>query len=341
VDGDFVIFEAGRRNRNFKVVRGERPGLFVKQVSNTSSWEPIMTLQREAAFYSRVRSWPETNPLNRLTPRILDYNPGNCSLIVELVRDGESLAEYYQRLDHFPAETGELVGNSLGSYHSLPVETLIDLSDPTIISRQMPWALTLEPFSLAPLNQFPVVGPMLIAALQQHPLLLQSVLGLRYEYRFDSLIHGDMKWDNLVLANSDRAGRQPELRIADWELVDLGDPSWDIAGVFASFLAYALAFPGMLQSTGYAADPRDRIAQMRPAMRSFWAAYADARQLGALASRQYLERCLRFAAVRLAYAVFEILYGSPQMTPAMLAMLQTGQHIVANPSRAVWDLLAL
>jgi hypothetical protein len=341
VDGDFVIFEVGRRNRNFKVFRGNRPGLFVKQVSNTSSLEPIVTLQREATFYGRVRSWPETNPLTCLTPRLLDYNPGNCSLVVELVRDGESLSEYYLRLDRFPVETGELVGKSLGTYHSLPLETLIALSDPSIVSRQVPWALTLNPFSLAPLTQFPIVGPMMIAALQQHPLLLQCVLGLRYEYRFDSLIHGDMKWDNLVVADSHDDGRQPELRIADWELVDLGDASWDVAGIFSSFLAYALASQGMLGPTAFAADPRDRITQMRPAMRSFWTAYTDARQLGALAARQYLQRCLRFAAARLAYAVFEILYGSPRMTPAMLGMLQTGQNIVANPSRAAWDLLGL
>ena len=34
VDGDFVLAEAGRRNRNFKVMRRQQPGLFVKQIKS-------------------------------------------------------------------------------------------------------------------------------------------------------------------------------------------------------------------------------------------------------------------------------------------------------------------
>src|SRR5260370_2974356 len=50
VDGDFVLAEAGRRNRNFKVMRPQQPGLFVKQIKSMEA-QPISTIYREAAFY--------------------------------------------------------------------------------------------------------------------------------------------------------------------------------------------------------------------------------------------------------------------------------------------------
>ena len=79
---------------------------------------------------------------------------------------------------------------------------------------------------------------------------------------------------------------------------------------------------------------------MRPAIRGFWTAYAANRALGAIA-RAYLERCLRFAAARLALTVFEFLYGAPQMNPALVAMLQAGEAIATDPSKAASEWMGL
>src|ERR1051326_2322846 len=50
VDGDLMVVEAPRRNRNFKLYRQGLPGLFVKQVRQ---WDvhAIATVQREAGCY--------------------------------------------------------------------------------------------------------------------------------------------------------------------------------------------------------------------------------------------------------------------------------------------------
>jgi hypothetical protein len=50
---------------------------------------------------------------------------------------------------------------------------------------------------------------------------------------------------------------------------------------------------------------------------------------------------MRFAAARLALTVFEFLYGAPQMTPLLLAMLQTGQGMTSNPGQAASEMLGL
>ena len=50
VDGDYMVTEAPRRNRNFKVMKRDRTGLFVKQVQR---WEQqaISTVRLEAHCY--------------------------------------------------------------------------------------------------------------------------------------------------------------------------------------------------------------------------------------------------------------------------------------------------
>ena len=85
VEGDFVVVEAGRRNRNFKLVREDRPGLFIKQVSNASDLALVATVQREAGFYGMVRSRPAFASLARIMPKLVDYDPSTCCLLVELM----------------------------------------------------------------------------------------------------------------------------------------------------------------------------------------------------------------------------------------------------------------
>jgi thiamine kinase-like enzyme len=183
---------------------------------------------------------------------------------------------------------------------------------------------------------------MLIAALQQLPALLQCLLALRYQWQYDALIHGDMKWDNLVIGEG--AKQEPELHIIDWELVDIGDAAWDVGSVFASYLVdwlLSLNAPDQQVSLDLGIKARNRLVQMQPALRKFWAAYISTRRLEAAVARQYLEKCLRFTAARLVLAVFEFLYGSPQMTAALLSMLQASQNILLNPTQAASELLAL
>jgi hypothetical protein len=334
VAGDFVIQEAGRRNRNFKVSRGMLPGLFVKQVSNTASWEPIVTVHREATFYKEIGSRPALTPVAKLTPRLVDFNPAHVCLVSELVDKGESYNEYHHRLGAFPEMPAEILGRGMAAYHSLPPQALADLLARGVLPGQVPWILSLNPATLSPLGEMPHIGPMMLAVLPQYPALLHTLLALRHEWMFDSLIHGDMKWDNLMVLE----GEEPLLRVVDWELADIGDAAWDAGAVIAAYLG---AWMLMLAANG-ARPPGapEQFVEMRQALRAFWTTYAATRGLHAVA-RPYLERCLRFAAARLALTVFEFLYGAPQMTPVLIAMLQAGQGIASNPGQAASEMLGL
>src|SRR5258708_35957233 len=81
VDGDFIVNDLSRRNSVFRVLRGAHPGYIVKQVKE---WQPedIWTLEREANFYSLLRSEARLASLRRFTPQCYAYDAENQVLAV-------------------------------------------------------------------------------------------------------------------------------------------------------------------------------------------------------------------------------------------------------------------
>ena len=114
VAGDVSILDSSRRNRNFKVIRDGSPGLFIKQMREMQP-DAMLTLKRESAGYEVARDDPA---LSRLMPRLVAYDGNRHVLIVELLPDAESLAEYHAREKMFPTEIGRMLGEGLGLYHA-------------------------------------------------------------------------------------------------------------------------------------------------------------------------------------------------------------------------------
>src|ERR1035441_8435266 len=83
VDGDFRVHDLSRRNRVLGVQRGPHPGYIVKQVKD---WKPhsIETLEREARFYSLMRTAPPLASLRRFLPRCYAYDAENQVLVLEM-----------------------------------------------------------------------------------------------------------------------------------------------------------------------------------------------------------------------------------------------------------------
>src|SRR5215470_15709238 len=106
VDGDLVVVEAPRRNRNFKLFRQNHPGIFVKQVQQWDA-QAIATVQREGGCYSLAQSLPELSSLSRLLPGFRAYDPVRHVLVLDLLSGYETLAECHQRLGSFPMEIAE------------------------------------------------------------------------------------------------------------------------------------------------------------------------------------------------------------------------------------------
>lgn len=329
VDGDLVIAEAGRRNRNFKVIRRKQPGLFVKQVK-TPDPQAIATIQREAAFYKTVHSDPRVAALSSLIPQLIDYEPRRQAIALSLADPAESMAEQQWRAGAFPEDSARLLGRALATIHAQGPALLEHPEARSLFPMQMPWPIMLDQVGLSSLDTYGLSGPQLAAAIRQSPSLQARLAELRAVWRYDSLIHGDMKWDNCLVEDS-------RITIVDWELADIGDGAWDVAAIFKDYLVTTMFNAQSRQ----AAKPAiaHALESLQPSIRSFWNGYAISRGLTAADSGLFLDRAVRFTGARMVLGVLEYVAGAQAFEPLGSSMLQTASNILEAPQIAAAQLI--
>jgi hypothetical protein len=335
VAGNISVLDASRRNRNFKVLRSGAPGLFVKQMRETQA-DAMLTLKREAAVYELAAEHPA---LRRLMPKLVRYEPSRHVLVVELLPEAESLLNYYTSQKGFPPEIGRMLGEGLGVYHSQAGGLIENEKLKGLLARQIPIILTLGRGGHGMLGHFGRIGPAVSALLQQHKEFEARLDALGAEWRFDSLIHGDMKWDNVLVFPTPAA---LDFRIVDWEMADCGDAAWDVGAVLQSFFsAWIMSMPigSGLPPEAYVGMASQPLEAMRPVLKAFWQSYASTRKFGAALSRSELERSIRFGAARLVWSAIEQRLYVPQLDPAATALLQVSLNVLKDPARAVKELL--
>lgn len=338
VDGPYEITEVGRRCRNFKIEQRGGRGLFVKQASSRTP-DMTQTLAREASLYSLVQSQGELAGLQRILPEFVDYDPVRCALVLKLLPEAENLNELHYRLRRFPVEVGELLGRGLGAYHADATTAALRTIAQVLLPRQVPWIFRLAPGTLSPIDSFPAhTRDPLTRMLAARPALLQHLWLIGQLYQFDSLNHGDMKWDNVVVFPVADEGAY-DFRVIDWELADLGDAAWDLASVFASYVLYIT----MQQAAMPAADAESRsdtkLADATPSMRRFWEVYTQTRGLSANAASAYRQRTMGFLAGRLTLAVFEGLINQTLPVDRAEQLIELAQTIALAPAQTAQDLL--
>jgi Ser/Thr protein kinase RdoA (MazF antagonist) len=337
VRGDLTILDSSRRNRNFRVIRDGTPSLFIKQMRDAQP-DAMMTLRREAACYERARDDPA---LSRLMPRLIAYDSARHLLIVELLPDAESLADRYVRERTLPVEIGRMLGEALGVYHARAAIFAESESERSLFERHVPVVLAWRSRGHAAIGQQGAVGREISSIVRQHPEFetLLDVIGV--EWRFDSLIHSDMKWDNVLVFPT--SSGELDFRIVDWEMADLGDADWDVGAILQSFLTVwiqSMPVASGLPPERYVAMAAEPIELMRPALQAFWRAYAETRGFAEAERGQTLERSMRFAAGRLVWSAFEQRVHAKQLDAASLALLQVSFNILRDPAQAVRDLLS-
>ncbi|HEX8353231.1 MAG TPA: hypothetical protein VF611_10045 [Pyrinomonadaceae bacterium] len=375
VDGDLLVVEASSRNRNFKVIRRDRPGYFLKQVK---TFEPqnVETLGYESACYWLSQNDPDFEPLAALMPRYCDSDPVRHALVIELLPEGGTLRDYHQQLGAFPVEVGVRLGRILGTYQREMGRRLREGAKSNAFARRVPWILSLHEMNQNLFGQLSAANTQILNIVQGYPDFQQTLDGLRRGWRFDSLIHGDIKWDNLHVTVGENAGAVPDaggeaaceggegavkaegreaaagaggaekmsLRLVDWELADFGDACWDAGAVFQSYLSFWVfsmpAMPGV-PAEQLVSSAQHPVEKMQPAIRAFWKTYVDERGLGAAEAREALERSVSYSAARMIQTAYEYMFHAPQITTSALYLLQLSLNILKSPREATASLLAL
>ena len=335
VDGDLTIIECSHRNRSFKVLRQNHSSYFVKQVR---TWDPqsISAWECEAKCYSLAREDSGLQSLAAVQPGYYAHDPESYVLVIELLKDWESLAEYYERCGQFGPDLASELGRMLSLYHRESAEKLPNMAA-IPFPRRVPWILSIHETLATQFESLSGANTRLLEIIQQDAEFRQVLEDLRREWQPSALVHGDVKWDNFIVSPNGRAA----LKLVDWELADVADPCWDAGAVLQAYLSsWIFSIPangaGLHDCIPEAKHP---LESMQPAIQAFWSSYING--LAGGQPRGLLERSLRYAAARMIQTAYEHMHYMPRITSSGVLLLQTSFNILARPQEAVESLLGM
>lgn len=343
VDGDFMAIPLPRRNQNFRVLRTRSPSYFVKQIQE---WAPesIAALEREAACYRLFSHHADFAPFAPLVPEVYLYDSSRHVLVTELLPAAESLRQYHVRMGAFPAEVAAQLGKAVAKFHGQAGRKCEAAPEACVFPGKPPWILSLHHDAPHWLHLLSGANSQLLGILRSYPDFQQKLDALRAGWRIETLIHGDLRWDNCLLCPNGTRGGEAGLKLVDWELADFGDPCWDIGAVLQCYLMFwieslpAAQYEPPVRLVNRAHYP---IETMQPAMRAFWKAYVDVRGLNNAGAAERLERSVSYCAARMIQTAYELADRSPQIGPTELSLLQASLNILNNPGDAVAHLLEI
>ena len=341
VEGDLMVVEASRRNRNFKVISERSSSYLLKQGGAPNG---VGTVAYEAGVYQLLQSGAGNDDFSCYLPRCYGYDPDEHILILELLTDGQNLREYQVHRGRFPTTFAALVGDALGTFHrAMQAESIEDGTGHTL-SNQPPAVLSIHHPTLRLFQSISGATIRLIKIIQQFPKFCELLDGLRQGWRSEMLIHGDLRWDNCIVFRRSATWPKSSLRLVDWEFARIGDPCWDVGSVFGEYLGFwLLSIP---IATAFASDRSGELSQfplgrMQPAMRSFWRSYARRMDLDSPTSEEWLLRAVQYGAVRLIETACEQMHTATQLTGNVVCLLQLSMNILQRPREAIVQLLGI
>jgi hypothetical protein len=328
-----TVVSAARRNRNLQVrVRGGQ-GCLVKQPDDPTAGGHH-TLRSEAAFYAFCAQEPAAAGMAAVIPRLLFCDPDQAVLAVELFDAAMPLWHHFWTHDDgpFPVGIASALGRALATVHRL--FRLPGLGeDPRLswLGRQSPWVMRVHKPSPELLATLSPANYRTLLILQTQERLSERLDRLWKQWRVETVIHNDVKSDNALALPSG------EVRLVDWEMVQLGDPAWDLAGALQDLLIFwvsSMPAGGGLTHEEMIAEGRYPLATVQGAMRALWAGYRAGAGLGPAEAGDLLSRSVVFSGARLIQSAYEMAYGASVLPATSVLLLQISANLLADPGLA-------
>jgi hypothetical protein len=340
IDGALTIRSVARRNRNLRVEGPGGAGFFIKQPDDPAHCAHE-TLRSEAAFHQFCRAEPGLAEVTQFVPRLIQCDIEQAILVFELIPDAISLWAEQEKLSlNGPSlEVVRSLGEMLGTIHRILRLTSRD-QDPRLawLSRGLPWVMTLHQPSAAILAGLSPATRETLRILQTQEVFRAGLGPMSREWRPESVIHGDVRFENVLVRRSPagQEGDDVELWIADWELARIGDPAWDLAGALQDCLAcWVSSMPLSIELSADEMIARAGVplTALRGATCALWRGYRVGAGLDPPDARELLRRAVAFSAVRLIQSAFEAADGADRLPRRSVLMLQISENLLAEPER--------
>jgi len=179
-----------------------------------------------------------------------------------------------------------------------------------------------------------------LSIIQGEPDVCRRLDELEESWQGLTLIHGDIKGDNILWVTS-KSSSQGSIKIVDWELVQRGDPAWDVAGYFQDVLLYWLSsLPQGDSVEDMIAKGKRPLRTLQPLLRAFWRGYS------AVAGRNnetnvLLSRSVRYTGGRLIQSAYEMSSIASALPLRAILTLQLSANLLDDPESAQVQLLGI
>ncbi len=317
-DEGFLLTPAPGRHANFVLSNASGSGIFIKQLRGVDR-DLIEAQANEAEMLSAIQVWPYWSDQRSVAPRLIDHDRSRYVLIIDYI-EGKSFYEAY--IDFATAgdvaETKRLsvrLGSVLARFHQ-GGRRVKKMQEPRLKqSPVVPAAITLRPPTETSHQQLSPACRQLLDSIQNDPVFIHQLRSNASHWRPECVIHGDLKWDNVVVTN------RPDdcVKLVDWELATFGDPAWDVAGVLQSFATHA---------TDQSVADSNTNTKIHQDGDAFWASYTDSSPPDR--AQNFTDRVRRFFAARLIQTVFEREQQSQSLNPVSIQLIQISRKILCE-----------
>ncbi len=353
VSGDLLLRSITRRNRNLRIEGPDGAGYLIKQPDDLAP-AGRRTLDNEAAFYEFCQQEPAASPVLGLLPRLVLRDQGRTLHALKLIPNAATFVAFHLRHlpDEFPVEPSRQLGHGLGTLHRVfRLPGLAEDARLNWLGRSLPWVFTAHRRPTPPmLLDLSPAGARVFRIIQSQQALGALLEALTRSWQHETLIHGDIKSDNILVGGPKGRDQASEhaVWIVDWEFVQTGDPAWDLASALHDYLVFwtssmplkpELSVDAMIDQAHYP------LSALRPAIRALWEGYHAAAGLSdpgnEPASAALLHRAVAFSGARLVMAAHELSLEQDELPAQAVLLLQLGVNLLADPDSAQVELYGI
>jgi thiamine kinase-like enzyme len=341
IKGNFSCRSGQNRHTNFIINKEyDAHRFFIKQAITNA--EKSVSLRREGLFYELVSANEPFQGLQKYLPEILLLDIKNSILIVEWLGEYINLHDWLmsgRAIENTERVATELT-KGLYSLHSITDGGNNELKENDFFYEFKPWILRLPEMKTgngrAARSEAEDDGLKLIFSIPGFVQLIEQAAKL---WEPSCIIHGDCKLNNFLL-KQEQTAEVIQIKLIDWELVNTGDPLWDLATVFQSVLtAWVISEDPLFKSTstGKAFD----ISSMQQFISVCWKKYAELQSWDSPVGKTKFDKCTSLCALRLLHSCFETTPGAKSLRPYSARLLQLAHNILSNPVVAGEQLLGV
>tara|TARA_R110002072_G_scaffold271038_2_gene430943 strand:+ start:50060 stop:51235 length:1176 start_codon:yes stop_codon:yes gene_type:complete len=329
--GNFAIQELEHHNRGFCVYRPAEQSIYVKQLRELDR-PNMQCLLREAAFGNALANSDGLDWLRNHVPEFLDYDVRHHAVTIRLIPKSVNLHECIEQCGVMPNQLMSQLGATIASFRTAECDAILSSMPAESLLCKAPWILSFHIDQgagfLSPQNE------EFLNLLKNDRLLTRHFDELHDSWRVESLMHGDLKWNNVLTRLGGGTNSEGEWFIIDWEMVDRGDPLWDLATMVQCWWHYWILSTPPDQLSDFdmlRVQRKQAFDETRISLNLLWAGYVEAAKLHGPSYDDCRRRLVKMAAARMLQSVYELLNTVGVAAQYIELMIEMSRRVFADP----------